>query len=388
MWIGDFVRCHSVVRLLQGALSRPAGRRADHDAVRAAARLHAGRAQGHRLRSAAQAPGLGASTGRSPPGWRAEHYGTRAGDAADLEIGAGAVPRRHSRAHRLCRRGPLRPAERHPLRRKEAAPHDRPLRRAGAAERRSPAGRMAEARTRRAGARRPRSGAPRAGLPTTAGRWSPLRRARSARASAGRSYFAELARKLTAEGFAVWVLGSPAEAPLAAEIVAAAGPAARDLTSTDLRNAILALKCASACVSNDSGLVHVAAAIGTPTVGIFGPTSPWHWAPLNPLAAVIETTDRRALPALPQADLPARPPPLHARHPGRPGAARRAPRACRPDSAHRGLNSLPEAPCADPRQRSRPRSSPPLAAGGRARVGRRKIRRRDRRHRRAHRRRR
>ena len=101
--------------------------------------------------------------------------------------------------------------------------------------------------------------------------------------------FPELAQKLTAEGFAIWVLGSPAEAPLAADIVAAAGPAARDLTSNDLRNAILALKCAGACVSNDSGLVHVAAAMATPTIGIFGPTSPWHWAPLNPLAAVIET---------------------------------------------------------------------------------------------------
>jgi heptosyltransferase-2 len=103
------------------------------------------------------------------------------------------------------------------------------------------------------------------------------------------AYFAELARALTAEGLSVWVLGSPGEAPLAAEIAAAAGPAAHDLTSPDLRNAILALKLASACVSNDSGLVHVAAAIGTPTIGIFGPTSPWHWAPLNPLAAVIET---------------------------------------------------------------------------------------------------
>jgi len=102
-------------------------------------------------------------------------------------------------------------------------------------------------------------------------------------------YFAELARDLAAAGVATWVLGSPAESPLASEIVAAAGPAGRDLTSTDIRNAILALKCASACVSNDSGLVHVAAAFGTPTVGIFGPTSPWHWAPLNPLAAVIET---------------------------------------------------------------------------------------------------
>ena len=54
-------------------------------------------------------------------------------------------------------------------------------------------------------------------------------------------------------------------------------------------NAILALKLAQAAVSNDSGLVHVAAAIGTPTIGIFGPTSPWHWAPLNPPAATIET---------------------------------------------------------------------------------------------------
>jgi heptosyltransferase II len=55
-----------------------------------------------------------------------------------------------------------------------------------------------------------------------------------------------------------------------------------------LRNAILALAAADVAVSNDSGLLHVAAAIGTPAIGIFGPTSPWHWAPLNPLAAVVE----------------------------------------------------------------------------------------------------
>ena len=103
-------------------------------------------------------------------------------------------------------------------------------------------------------------------------------------------YFAELAANLTARGLSVWVLGSPDEAPLATEIAAGAGAGAHDLTSPDLRNAILALKCAKACVSNDSGLVHVAAAIGVPTVAIFGPTSPWHWAPLNPLAAVMETT--------------------------------------------------------------------------------------------------
>jgi heptosyltransferase-2 len=109
--------------------------------------------------------------------------------------------------------------------------------------------------------------------------------------------YGAVARELTARGFAVWVLGSPNESDLAAEIVTQAGPLAHDLTSPDLRNAILALKSATAAISNDSGLVHVAAAIGTPAVGIFGPTSPWHWAPLNLLAGTIETAT----------DLPCRP---------------------------------------------------------------------------------
>ncbi len=99
--------------------------------------------------------------------------------------------------------------------------------------------------------------------------------------------YAALTRRLLSDGFAVWVLGGPQEKALAAEIVG--DTAARDLTGEDLRDAILALACAAAAVSNDSGLLHVAAALGTSSVGIFGPTSPWHWAPLNPSAATIET---------------------------------------------------------------------------------------------------
>jgi heptosyltransferase-2 len=111
------------------------------------------------------------------------------------------------------------------------------------------------------------------------------------------SAYAEVARALTAQNFSVWVLGSPNESQLAAEIVRTAGAAARDLTSPDLRNAVFALRLARAAVSNDSGLLHVAAAMGTPAVGIFGPTSPWHWAPLNPFGAVVET--KTALPCRP-----------------------------------------------------------------------------------------
>lgn len=101
-------------------------------------------------------------------------------------------------------------------------------------------------------------------------------------------HYAELARALTRDGASVWVLGGPNEKDIAQQIAAAAGPRVRDLTGNDLRDAILALAAAYVSVTNDSGLMHVAAAIGTPTVAIFGPTSPWHWKPLNPVAAILE----------------------------------------------------------------------------------------------------
>jgi len=104
------------------------------------------------------------------------------------------------------------------------------------------------------------------------------------------SAYADLTQRLIADGFAVWVVGGPDEKVLAAEIIG--DTTARNLTGHDLRNAILALAAAVVAVSNDSGLLHVAAAVGTPAIGIFGPTSPWHWAPLNPLAATIETKSK------------------------------------------------------------------------------------------------
>jgi heptosyltransferase-2 len=102
-------------------------------------------------------------------------------------------------------------------------------------------------------------------------------------------YYGEAARLLTAQGLDVWVVGGPGEKALAAEIVATGGPKVRDLTGTDLRNGVLAMAAASVAISNDSGLMHVAAALDTPTMGIFGPTSPYLWGPLNGLAATVQT---------------------------------------------------------------------------------------------------
>jgi heptosyltransferase-2 len=103
------------------------------------------------------------------------------------------------------------------------------------------------------------------------------------------TYYPQAAQLLAERGLDVWVIGGPGEKTLAQEIVAAGGPRVRDLTGTDLRNGILAMAAASVAVSNDSGLMHIAAAIGTPTMGIFGPTSPYLWAPLNGLAATVLT---------------------------------------------------------------------------------------------------
>src|SRR5262249_6857392 len=100
--------------------------------------------------------------------------------------------------------------------------------------------------------------------------------------------YAKLAAALAKDGAFVWVLGGPNETPMAKQIMGVAGDRVRDLTSRDLRNAILALAAADLAVTNDSGLMHISAAIGTPTVAIFGPTSPWHWQPLNPISAILE----------------------------------------------------------------------------------------------------
>src|SRR5205807_2089598 len=82
-------------------------------------------------------------------------------------------------------------------------------------------------------------------------------------------YYADLARALAADGNDVWVIGGPGEKATAAEIAAGDPVHIRDITGDDLRNAILALAGADLAVSNDSGLLHVAAAIGTPAIGIF-----------------------------------------------------------------------------------------------------------------------
>ena len=99
-------------------------------------------------------------------------------------------------------------------------------------------------------------------------------------------HFIALARRFLDEGFSVWLLGSPNDRP-SAKPIAEALHDVRDLTgATDLGTAIDLLSLAAVVVSNDSGLMHAAAAVGRPLIALFGSSSPEYTPPLSPLARV------------------------------------------------------------------------------------------------------
>ncbi len=99
-------------------------------------------------------------------------------------------------------------------------------------------------------------------------------------------HFIGLAQRLRDEGYAVWLVGSPND-QAAALPIASAVAGVRDLTGrTDLGTAIDLLSLASVVVSNDSGLMHAAAAVGRPLVALFGSSSPAYTPPLSELAHV------------------------------------------------------------------------------------------------------
>jgi heptosyltransferase I len=78
------------------------------------------------------------------------------------------------------------------------------------------------------------------------------------------------------------VLWGPDDGPLAEAVVAASGGAAGRAPRTSLVDVMHLAKAAEALVSGDTGPIHLAAAVGTPVVGIYGPTDPVRNGPWNP----------------------------------------------------------------------------------------------------------
>lgn len=100
-------------------------------------------------------------------------------------------------------------------------------------------------------------------------------------------HFAALAQTLVARGWQVWLLGSARDTEQTREI-AAACDACIDLAGrTTLDEAIDLLASATQVVTNDSGLMHIAAALDRPTAAIFGSSSPAYTPPLSSNARVV-----------------------------------------------------------------------------------------------------
>ena len=101
--------------------------------------------------------------------------------------------------------------------------------------------------------------------------------------------FANIAQRLHQRGYAVWLIGSGKDKPVAEEINQLADGQCRNLCgSTDLGDAIALLSCAHLVISNDSGLMHLAAALDRPMLALFGSSSPQFTPPLSAQAHVVK----------------------------------------------------------------------------------------------------
>jgi len=110
-------------------------------------------------------------------------------------------------------------------------------------------------------------------------------------------YFAQLIERLSAAdgiipGARVAIFGRDDERPMALSLIEDIPPTRRiDLVGhLDLLDAYACLKRCAFYVGNDSGLMHLAAASGIPTLGLFGPSPEAHYAPWGPLTGVASTS--------------------------------------------------------------------------------------------------
>ena len=102
------------------------------------------------------------------------------------------------------------------------------------------------------------------------------------------SHYGQVAAALATAGYQVWVLGSQQDLPAGDTIARESGGVARNLCGrTQLVDAVDLLALASSAVTNDSGLMHVAAAVGCHVIAIYGSSTPDYTPPLTERKTVL-----------------------------------------------------------------------------------------------------
>ncbi|MBS0290246.1 MAG: lipopolysaccharide heptosyltransferase II [Proteobacteria bacterium] len=103
------------------------------------------------------------------------------------------------------------------------------------------------------------------------------------------AHYAKLANHYIAQGWQVWIFGSVKDSVVAKEIQSLTQNMCVDLTGkTALGDAIDLMSQAKVVVTNDSGLMHIAAALSRPLVAVYGSTSPGFTPPLSDKAIIIQ----------------------------------------------------------------------------------------------------
>lgn len=102
-------------------------------------------------------------------------------------------------------------------------------------------------------------------------------------------YYAELANQKLDEGYDVWLFGSPKDQPVTDQIMELTGRRCENLAGRlQLSESIALLSLVSGVVTNDSGLMHIAAALRKPLIAIYGSTSPRFTPPLSEHAVILQ----------------------------------------------------------------------------------------------------
>lgn len=102
------------------------------------------------------------------------------------------------------------------------------------------------------------------------------------------AHYAALGRAIVASGRQVWIFGSPADEKTGNAISQAVGKGCINLAGqTSIPDAIDLLALCLSVVTNDSGLMHIAAALDVPVVAIYGSTSSGFTPPLSDKASIL-----------------------------------------------------------------------------------------------------
>ena len=100
-------------------------------------------------------------------------------------------------------------------------------------------------------------------------------------------HFAAVADSMAHKGWGIWIFGTEKDSAMAREIQKNCVTICTDLTGkTELLDAIDLISITSAVVTNDSGFMHIAAALNVPLVAVYGSSDPLHTPPLSENAKI------------------------------------------------------------------------------------------------------